>query len=54
MQQYGAMRFLLVGYCLDFGLYGSDIGLEFQTRLWYYSDINGDCNDYNGVLCDII
>ena len=23
---------LLAGHCLDIGLYGSDIGLEFQTR----------------------
>ena len=32
--------FLLAGHCLDIGLYPSDIGLEFRTRLWHYSDIN--------------
>ena len=33
---------LLAGLCLDIGLYGSDIGLEFWTTLWHYSDINVD------------
>ena len=46
--------FLLAGQRLDIGLYGSDIGLEFGTRLWNYSDINaGPCSIWNGVHCDI-
>ena len=45
---------LLAGLCLDIGLYGSDIGLEFWKTLRHYSDINvGPCSVWNGVHCDI-
>ena len=37
--------FSLKEHCLDIELYGSDIGLEFRTKLWHYSDVNaGACS----------
>ena len=44
----------LAGHCLYIELYGSDIGLEFWTRLWHYLVINaGPCGVLSGVHCDI-
>ena len=46
--------FSLKEHCLDIELYESDIGLEFRTKLWHYSDVNaGACSVWNGVHCDI-
>ena len=43
---------LLAGHCLYIGLYGSDIGLGFWTRLWHYLDINaGPFGVWSGVRC---
>ena len=41
---------LLDGHCLDIGLCGLDIALDFRTRLSHYSDINaGPCSVWSGV-----
>ena len=42
--------FVLAEHCLEIWLYGLDIGLEFQTRLWHYWDINGEpCSLWNEI-----
>ena len=45
---------LLAGHFLDIGLYGSDIGLDFRTRLLLHSDINtGPCSVRSRIHNDI-
>lgn len=45
--------FLLAGNCLDIGLYGLDIGLDFWARLCFLEANPGPCRAWEGALCKI-
>ena len=45
--------FLLAGSCVDIGLYGLDIGLDFWTGLCFLEANPGPCRAWEGALCKI-